>query len=207
VKKSDIRQIATICLEKEIIMAEDRRIKKTKKALYSALINLLSEKDLRMITIQELCDLADVHRATFYYHYSDIYALYDELEGQSIDALTSALVTDETHKYSAIYTSFIKYIHDNAKVWTVLLSGRGNSDFHDRIAKIFENKIIEICEFETGKSDFSDEYRLLISFETNGFLAMIIRWLDDGMTLSEDVLASLLQNTDDAIDFLMDKYL
>lgn len=43
----------------------DRRSLKTKKALKQALASLLAEKELRHITVQELSDLADVHRVTF----------------------------------------------------------------------------------------------------------------------------------------------
>lgn len=187
-------------------MAEDRRIKKTKKALHGALVELLGEKELRMITVQELCDLADVHRATFYYHYADIYALYDELESQTVEAFTTALVADETHSYTEVYRSILNHIHDNARVWSVLLSGHGSRDFHDRIARVFEDKFVEICAYETGTAAFSQEYRLLIVFETHGFLAMIDRWLEDGTALPVDVLARLLQETDGAIDPLMDRY-
>jgi len=35
---------------------EDRRIRKTKKAFYKALIELLRENNIRNISIQDLCD-------------------------------------------------------------------------------------------------------------------------------------------------------
>ena len=50
---------------------EDRRIRKSKKALQEALIRLLSKKSIGEITIKELTDEADVHRGTFYHHYAD----------------------------------------------------------------------------------------------------------------------------------------
>lgn len=188
-------------------MAEDRRIKKTKRALQGSLVELLSKKELRQITIQELCDLADVHRATFYYHYSDIYALYDELESQIIEAFTNALVIDETHSYAAIYRSVLNHIYANAKVWSILLNGHGRQDFHDRVSRLFENKFIEICAYETGITSFSQEYHLLIAFETHGFFAMIVRWLADGTMLQVDALAQLLQKTDNALEPLTDQYI
>ena len=129
-----------------------------------------------------------------------------ELEGQAVEAFTTALLADETHSYTEVYRSILNHIHDNARVWSVLLSGHGSRDFHDRIARVFEDKFVEICAYETGTAAFSQEYRLLIVFETHGFLAMIDRWLEDGTALPVDVLARLLQETDGAIDPLMDWY-
>jgi len=70
---------------------EDRRIRKTKKPFYNALIELLKKNEIRYISVQELCDLADSHRSTFYYHYSDIYALYEEMETKILDEFSSVV--------------------------------------------------------------------------------------------------------------------
>lgn len=51
--------------------SEDRRIRKTKKALRAALVRLLSKESIAEITIKELTDEADVHRGTFYHHYPE----------------------------------------------------------------------------------------------------------------------------------------
>lgn len=52
---------------------EDLRVRRTKKALADAFIELLSKKTFDEITVNELCDTADIRRATFYKHYSDKY--------------------------------------------------------------------------------------------------------------------------------------
>ena len=52
-------------------MKEDLRVKKTKKALSEAFVALLSEKHFEDITINELCEKAEIRRATFYKHYTD----------------------------------------------------------------------------------------------------------------------------------------
>ena len=59
--------------------AQDRRITKTRKAIYSAFLQLLNQKDYETITVQEIIDLADVGRSTFYSHYESKELLLDEL--------------------------------------------------------------------------------------------------------------------------------
>ena len=58
----------------------DRRTLKTRKAICDALAQLLYEKELRKVTVQEIADLADVNRVTFYKHYLDVYDLYEKIE-------------------------------------------------------------------------------------------------------------------------------
>jgi AcrR family transcriptional regulator len=52
---------------------EDFRITKTKFALVDAFTALISEKKFESITVNELCDRADIRRATFYKHFDDKY--------------------------------------------------------------------------------------------------------------------------------------
>ena len=54
----------------------NRSVRQTKQRLYEALIHLLQQKSLREITVRELTELAGISRGTFYFHYTDIYALY-----------------------------------------------------------------------------------------------------------------------------------
>lgn len=49
----------------------DTRIAKTRAALVDAFYKLIGEKEYEEITINELCILANVRRATFYKHFAD----------------------------------------------------------------------------------------------------------------------------------------
>ena len=49
----------------------DRRVEKTKMAIYQALNDLLREKKYANISVQEIIDSANVGRTTFYSHFSD----------------------------------------------------------------------------------------------------------------------------------------
>lgn len=55
----------------------DRRIIKTQEAIKYAFIELMSEKNLDEITMQNISDRANVGRRTIYLHYFDKYDLLD----------------------------------------------------------------------------------------------------------------------------------
>ena len=52
-------------------MAEDRRVRRTRKQLRDALLQLMSEKPYDQITVRDILERADFGRATFYAHFRD----------------------------------------------------------------------------------------------------------------------------------------
>lgn len=64
----------------------DLREVKTKRAIKNAFIQLRTRKPLEKIRVKELCDMAEVSKATFYLHYQDIYHLSQVLEEELIQS-------------------------------------------------------------------------------------------------------------------------
>jgi AcrR family transcriptional regulator len=58
---------------------EDPRVKRTRKLLQEAFLELFQEKDFASISIADIAERATVNRATFYAHFPDKYALLDSL--------------------------------------------------------------------------------------------------------------------------------
>lgn len=57
----------------------DPRVKRTRKLLQQAFLELFQEKGFASITIQDITERATVNRATFYAHFPDKYALLDSI--------------------------------------------------------------------------------------------------------------------------------
>src|SRR5437588_5256660 len=57
----------------------DPRVKRTRKLLQQAFIELFQEKGFASISIQDITERATVNRATFYAHFPDKYALMDSV--------------------------------------------------------------------------------------------------------------------------------
>lgn len=72
---------------------EDRRIQKTKRSLKQALVRLLAQKPFEQITVTELCGEAGTSRVTFYTHFSDKYAVAEDLFAEM-----HRMVTDAYHR-------------------------------------------------------------------------------------------------------------
>lgn len=50
----------------------DKRIVKTRKSIFSAILNIMTKKDAKKISVVELCKEADINKSTFYLHYKNI---------------------------------------------------------------------------------------------------------------------------------------
>jgi len=57
----------------------DPRVRRTRKLLQQAFLELLQEKNFASISIQDITKRATVNRATFYAHFADKYALMDAI--------------------------------------------------------------------------------------------------------------------------------
>lgn len=63
----------------------DPRVAKTKRAIHAAFLPLLKEKkELSRVSVTELARRAEINKGTFYLHYSDLYALYEEVLSEYI---------------------------------------------------------------------------------------------------------------------------
>lgn len=59
----------------------DPRVKRTRKLLQEAFMELLAEKRFHAVSVQDIAERATLNRATFYAHFEDKYALMDYMVG------------------------------------------------------------------------------------------------------------------------------
>ena len=69
----------------------DLRIIKTQERLQNALLELLSTKELKTITVKEICTLAGISRNAIYQHYRYKEDLYDQMVAQAIERIRDSL--------------------------------------------------------------------------------------------------------------------
>src|SRR5699024_10807160 len=60
--------------------ANDHRTRVTNLLIRRAFLDLLRQKPMQSITVEELCGQAGINRGTFYSHYTDIYDLLGQME-------------------------------------------------------------------------------------------------------------------------------
>ena len=180
----------------------DRRIRKTETAIFSALISLLAEKPLSEISIRELTERGDIHRATFYDHYTDINACFEALQASVLDEFNAVLKSSPELNHLLIYSNILSYLESNQERYRVLLGKNGSSDFQSRLAALIEEDYLGNIrqEYPGLKTDESWDY--LAAYHTGGSTSMISRWIEKGCVMPKEVMCKLLLAADQQLDTL-----
>ncbi|MCD8133576.1 MAG: TetR family transcriptional regulator C-terminal domain-containing protein [Clostridiales bacterium] len=173
----------------------DRRVKKTQAALQHAFAELMLEKDLNHITVQELTNRANIHRVTFYTHYHDVYDLYTQIEENTLAELGNIAKNDPAHLYEGIYDGIIDYIYDNQTLFHMFLCS-GNTSFTDHLSELFEMKYLSIWLFEDNLTEITAEMRYLTAYHIHGCLAIITTWAKSNFAMPKKEIIHLLLNAD-----------
>lgn len=72
----------------------DPRVKRTRQLLYQAFMELLAEKGFEDITVADITKRSTLHRATFYGHFTDKFALLDSMIGDNFREMLDSRLAD-----------------------------------------------------------------------------------------------------------------
>lgn len=176
--------------EKEKNKQADRRVRYTLMVIRQSFVALLKKKPISRITVKEICEGADVNRATFYAHYQDPYDLLRRIESDIVDDVNRYLSSYDFRKMSEIPTQMLEkileYIRDNAELFDLLLlNANGDMQFRREITDIIGRQ-----HFVTTADSGDAQYMYL--FYANGAIGVIMKWLEDGMKMPVEDLAALI---------------
>ena len=135
----------------------DRRTLKTRRALRDALAELLMEKELHKVTVQEIADKAEVNRVTFYKHYLDVYDLYDKIESETLVELGLLVLKLEELPAEEFFSQIISYISDNKPLFKMVFSPNSTGQLRSKqtrctvvlFPKVFSGRWKARCSLRT----------------------------------------------------------
>jgi hypothetical protein len=173
---------------------DDRRVRYTKMVIKESFIKLLEEKDISQISIKEICENADINRATFYSHYSDQYDLLHKIECELLDNINEHISELDINNdcISAVLTAekIFEYIKENARLCRLLLSERGGIGFQKKIMMlVYDNIITELMD-NNKLSKEDAEY--IYSFTITGCVGIVQKWFNDDMKKSPRFMAEMV---------------
>ncbi len=178
------------------VKKEDRRVKYTKMVLKESFIDLLIEKDIKSITITEICENADINRATFYTHYADQYDLLKKIEDEFLENLKEYIFQFKSDKSNIqmvdILAKIFEYLKANSKLCKIIMSKQGDLEYQNEIMMmIYESDMPMKPSEELAKS----EEPYLYAFIITGCVGVVQKWLDEGMKSPTKVMANVIFDT------------
>ena len=177
-------------------VSEDLRVRRTRKLLQDALIELTIERGFSAVTVRDIAERAMVNRATFYRHYQDKYDLLNKY----MDDLYAMLDTpdepptqvDIPEKPPAGLVRMLEHVQAHADFYRAMLGKRGDPEFAHRIRGYIEKRMRASTAAMTGQDQVnSPSFDLCLRYLSSAGVGAIEWWLENDLPYSPAQMASL----------------
>lgn len=179
----------------------DRRIARSKRALRTAIIELMEERGLDGLSVNDLCARADLNRGTFYNHFHDKDDLLTTLEDEVIDELERIqeqmkdltvmdLVRYRTRKQPLPFlVDLFDYLREQGDFLHAVTGPGGDIRFAPRLRDSVCANLIQTILHERYRNDPTPFVQYYVAFYATAYLGVIERWIETGMQESSEEMA------------------
>ncbi len=170
---------------------EDIRIKKTKDKLKQGVLDLMKNKDVKDISVTELCSYSGVNRNTFYSHYKEPSDILAEIETELITSIYETLVNANLHNMSmySFVNSLFTLIYEQKELCSIIFSEHGNKSF---IRSVIEMVRTPVTSDWINRGVTEVEADILFSYCVSGAMGVLENWVATDYRLSVDKLSEIL---------------
>lgn len=163
----------------------DPRVLRTRKLIMDAFIKLSETNEFTDITVKNITEEAMINRATFYYHFQDIYDLLEKV-------LSEVLMVDlnyELYKDSELEEETLIQIFSTITDFQKSLSTRCYRGYEETIARIIRDQLeVMLHKMLSRKADLKEIETLKITAAILGWgiYGASVEWRKSGMTESPE---------------------
>ncbi len=172
---------------------ENQRIALSKRMLKEALLELMKSKDIRKISITELCQKAEINRATFYRHYTVPQDVLWDIEAELIDQAQNIAPFPTTIKGAKPYLEkLFSFIYDHADIVRLLIHANTEANLVHLLDQC--NYAILLTKVKMIDGDQLDEasMKLLSSYLSGGGYFLVRAWLMNEIQKTPEEIAQLI---------------
>lgn len=185
---------------------KNSRYFETAELIDEALLELVQEKDLELVTVKEICARAGVSRSTFYLHYDTIADLLEESASlvlrrfsDRFDEDASDRVLDRIRSRPAgelclvipeYLVPYLEFVRDNKRLFSAFVENPGGLRMLEAYSSMEKHVISPILD-RFGVPVAERPY--LMAFYLNGLLAVIEEWIRGDCEESIERVSGIMQ--------------
>ncbi|NIK77080.1 AcrR family transcriptional regulator [Paenibacillus castaneae] len=168
----------------------DPRVLRTRKSIMDSFIELSAKKEFKDITIKDITTEAMINRATFYYHFEDIYDLLEKVLSEvllvnlNFDFYQNDELNEET------FVSIFKAVTDFQKS----LSYRCHRGYEDTIARIIREQLEVIFHkmlLKQHKTEKDEALKITAVLLSWGIYGASVEWRRDSKKIPPEQFIKL----------------
>ncbi len=182
----------------------DSKYFKSAEKMHNALITLLNKKDFELITVKEICELAEVNRSTFYLHYDNSYdllketieAVYKDFFSRfSDDGYREINLKEKSDEELFLITPnylmpYLEFVEDNRKLFFIMYEKNEMMGAEKTYEKWFKEIFGPIL---TRFGVSQEEQPFIMIFYLEGIIGIINEWLARDCKESKETIISIIQ--------------
>ena len=153
----------------------DSRLRYTKDCLYESFLELLSQKPVSDITVNQICEGAGISRKTFYKYYSDQFALLRAMQDDLFEDYRQQLV-GQAAEVAQIMPVLIRFVDANRVLVRAAFANQGEGNFIDRVLDDLFATYREAWELANPDLP-AEDVEFLFYFAVSGLFGIVRRWL------------------------------
>ena len=167
----------------------DRRIRRTRKLLQDALLELILEKGYAAVTVQDVIDRADVGRSTFYAHFQDKESLFlsefEALRMQFELYLTHIPMTDASPW--GLSLMMFQHAQSQRQLYKALAGKEAGGVVLEYLRKFLSAVLLDHLKPQLSKRKTPQiPAEILAHYLVSTFIALLTWWLDHDLPYSAE---------------------
>ena len=159
----------------------------TRKIIRQVFIKMLNERPLNKITVKDIATECEINRNTFYYYYTDVYALLSEIFQTELQT-----VIDEYNDTLSWEESFIlaaRFALENKKAIYHVYNSMQREELVNYIYNVSGNVMVRYVEkVSQGISASLGDRKIIASFYQCALTEMVLHWIASGMKEDPDTI-------------------
>lgn len=173
----------------------NKNSEETKERIKKAFIKLYKENRIEKITISQLTKEAKVYRGTFYYYYTDIYDLLEQIEESFfkeviedvLGVIEGILVGDIEKRAVEITEHFKKY----EEIMTLFFVDKPNTTLIKRLKEAAKCKVL--MKLGIDNNNLSDEDKYILEYIASAQVGIITKWIENKRDINAVDLAKIIK--------------
>ncbi|HEX6681677.1 MAG TPA: TetR/AcrR family transcriptional regulator [Candidatus Limnocylindrales bacterium] len=150
----------------------DRRVRRTRGLLRSALLAAILEKGYERVTVQDIIDRADVGRSTFYAHFRD----KEDLLHYGLEELRTAFDAAAKDPGRSPTLKVFEHFYASREVWRAMVGRRGSETFIRYLHRLLTDLLRSHLQTRVGQEETRVPLEALVEFAASTLIGLGNRW-------------------------------